>query len=125
MQGREVRKRGNVKVVKKRGGILTPLVPGQRQILKKLSRPIMTSQVCRENDISQNNVQGGNSRVCACKCSATFPRRMDQATDGERGKHRAKETASHWHSTQALVRHRHSQSSHNAPGPQDPEGPSA
>lgn len=49
---REVRKRGNVKAVKKRGPILTPLVPGQRQIPNKLALPVMKSQVSREKDIS-------------------------------------------------------------------------
>lgn len=62
--------------------------------------------------------------MSTCKGSATFPRRMDQATDGERGKHTAKETTSHWDCTRALVGHRYPQASHNTPVPQDPEGPS-
>lgn len=44
--------------------------------------------------------------VSTCKGSATFPRRTDQATDRERGKHTAKETTSHWDCTRALVGHR-------------------
>lgn len=40
---------------------VTTLIPGQRQIPNELSFPVAKSMVSRENDSSQNNVQGGNS----------------------------------------------------------------
>ena len=103
---------------------MTTLVPGQRQIPNKLSFPVTKSMVNRENDISQNNAQGGNSPALrvpvsasthspgdwsTCKCFYTFPRRLERATDRERGKHTAKETTNHWGSTQAVVGYRYPQ----------------
>lgn len=82
---------------------MTTLVPGQRQIPNKLSFPVTKSTVNRENDISQNNAQGGNSPALRVPESASThsPGDWSEPRNRERGKNTAKETTNHWGSTQA------------------------